>query len=193
VFVSNEDEMRIKEIIKLDFCLPPPKYINHSIQEFKKLSDSVDSVATDNIFIRIPEFGIANFGDLNKINKLYSAIQYQQNLKNLIKWIDSSSINKSIKKTLNKRIIKTKKLYTDFRNNLSIKIVDLCTLAEQNYINDSVIDSILKIFGAYKIQTIDYNDFVLLSVYFYTFITNKDFASAFKLLENFLDRKEQVK
>ena len=71
--------------------------------------------------------------------------------------------------------------------------MDLCTLAEQNYINDSVIDSILKIFGAYKIQTIDYNDFVLLSVYFYTFITNKDFASAFKLLENFLDKKKQVK
>nr|CAG8679718.1 12219_t:CDS:2 [Entrophospora candida] len=109
MFVINENELQIKEIIKLDFCLPPPQYINYSIKEFKKIPGfRKDANVTNDTYIRVPGFGIASFHDLNKINKIYSAIEYQQDLKILIKWIISSKIDQSIKKALNERIIKTK-------------------------------------------------------------------------------------
>ncbi|CAJ0630119.1 4513_t:CDS:2 [Entrophospora sp. SA101] len=126
MFLINENELQIKEIIKLDFCLPPPQYINYSIKEFKKM----------------PGF---------------------------------------------------RKDDNELRINLSIKIVDLCTLAGWNYINDSVIDSVLKIFMAYKTQTINYNDIILLPVHFYSSIIDNNFRLASRLLNNFCFQSDETK
>ncbi|CAJ0865276.1 4959_t:CDS:10, partial [Entrophospora sp. SA101] len=85
IFIINPQcEMRIKEIIKLDLCLPPPEYIQYSIREFKKLPtfNKPDDITT---YVRIPEFGIAEFSDLNKImaklDILTNRVYYSDSLK----------------------------------------------------------------------------------------------------------------
>ncbi|CAJ0823579.1 9554_t:CDS:2 [Entrophospora sp. SA101] len=161
IFIINPQcEMRIKEIIKLDLCLPPPEYIQYSIREFKKLPtfNKPDDITT---YVRIPEFGIAEFSDLNKIMGIHTAIKLQQDLKNLINWINSTSFSQP--KILQNTIIKIKKLCTPFINNLNVNVYDLCTLANQNYINDSIIDSIFRIFTHYyeKNHDSDNNNYIL--------------------------------
>ena len=135
--INSQHEMQIKELIEMDSCLPPPEYIQYSINEFQKLPvfDNDDIIT----YIRIPDFGIADFDNLNKINKIYPAIKIQQDLKSLINWINSTSFYQSKPKILKDTIIKIKKLYIPFRNNLNVNIYYLSTLANQNYINDSII------------------------------------------------------
>lgn len=61
--------MQIKEVIKITSCLPPPEYTYFAIREFTKLSpvnDNNDIIT----YIRIPNFGIADFKELNKIKSI---------------------------------------------------------------------------------------------------------------------------
>src|SRR5439155_26657974 len=60
MFIINIDyEMSIKEAVGLHFCLPPPEYIYHAMEEFKKLPGFYDDNSISNeTYIRIPEFGV---------------------------------------------------------------------------------------------------------------------------------------
>ncbi|CAJ0878205.1 5267_t:CDS:2 [Entrophospora sp. SA101] len=136
------------------------------------------------MFIKIPSFGIAKFCDLNKIINLHTAMLFQTNFINLINWVDSK-LKRSNK--LKEKLINTNRLYNNLRKNLNVTILDLCTLASQNYVNDMVIESVLRIFKAFKYDNNKNNNFILAPIYLYTYISDGKLDIAYNLLVVKLD------
>ncbi|CAJ0848598.1 12446_t:CDS:2 [Entrophospora sp. SA101] len=66
--------------------------------------------------------------------------------------------------------------------NLINWVDNLCTLANQNYVNDMVIESVLRIFKAFKDDDNKNNNFILAPIYLYTCISDGKFDIAYNLL-----------
>ncbi|CAJ0829588.1 13441_t:CDS:10 [Entrophospora sp. SA101] len=71
--------------------------------------------------------------------------------------------------------------------NLINWVDNLCTLANQNYVNDMVIESVLRIFKAFKDDDNKNNNFILVPIYLYTHINDEKFDIAYNLLVVKLD------
>lgn len=124
--------------------IPPLSYIEHCIENLIEHGEDKKPL------IDIPNFGSVGFKNLNNIINLHTVIQLKDDLIDLINWTNEKNLELEFEPSLIKElIIKTKGIYTPFRNNLNLKISDLCTLARNNYLNDTVLETAIRIFSDY--------------------------------------------
>ncbi|CAH1767121.1 3960_t:CDS:2, partial [Entrophospora sp. SA101] len=167
---DSTDE-KIIETIKKNSMIPPLSYIERCIENLMEHEEDKRPL------VNIPNFGAVGFKNLNNMINLHTAIQLKDDLTDLVNWTSKKNLELKFEPSLIKKlIIKTKGIYTPFRNNLNLKISDLCTLARDNYLNDTVLETAMRIFSDYiKKSSQESQEYIIAPIYTFQYIRNKNY------------------